>query len=49
MQSIILRIALDHSNLLAVQRAKKILRLRYGINLPRRHEQRDPIWLRAHD
>lgn len=49
MQSAVQHIANTSSNLLAVQRAKRILRLRYGINMPRRSEQRDPVWLRAHD
>lgn len=41
-------IANNHSNLIAVGRAKRALRIRYGVNIPPRKEQRDPIWLSAH-
>ena len=49
METRILSIALHHENLIAVQRAKRILRLRYGINLPRKNPMPDPVWLSAYD
>lgn len=45
----LMTIATTHPNLLAVQRAKRILRLRYGITMPSRKAGRDPVWLTAHD
>lgn len=48
MLSNLLSIATNHKNLIAVQRAKRALRIRYGIQMPRRTEARDPVWLTAH-
>jgi hypothetical protein len=44
----ILKIATTHTNDIAKQRAKRILRLRYGMKLQLR-ENRDPVWLTAHN
>lgn len=49
MKNRLMEIALTHSNLLIVMRAKGALRIRYGIHLPKRTPDRDPIWLSAHD
>ena len=47
MKSHIMFIAFNHSNLLAVQRAKRILRLRYGVSISKQNA--DPVWLSAYD
>jgi hypothetical protein len=44
----ILQIATTHTNDIAKQRAKQILRLRYGMKLQPR-VSRDPVWLTAHN
>lgn len=49
MKNNLLRIVQYHNNPLAVQRAHRLLRLRYGITLPRKAEQRDPVWLSAYN
>ena len=47
MLSSILLIARTHYDPLVRQRAKRVLRVRYGYFLPH-HQQRDPVWLSAH-
>ena len=49
MKSHIMFIAFNHSNLLAVQRAKRILRLRYGVSISKSKQNADPVWLSAYD
>lgn len=48
MKDHILQIATTHTNDIAKQRAKRILRLRYGMKLQPR-VSRDPVWLTAHN
>ena len=48
MKDYILKIATTHTNDIAKQRAKRILRLRYGMKLQPR-VSRDPVWLTAHN
>jgi len=37
------------SNLIAKQRAKRALRIRYGIVIPSQKTNNDPAWLSAHN
>ena len=47
MKNQILSIVLNSTDLLAVQRAKRILRLRYGVVIQKPHA--DPVWLSAYN
>jgi hypothetical protein len=44
----IFNIALKHTHPVARQRARKILRLRYGVIIRSKHVP-DPVWLSAHN
>jgi len=48
MKAHLIQIATQHVNDIARQRAKRALRIRYGMALASRPAA-DPIWLRAHD
>jgi hypothetical protein len=48
MKAHLIQIATQHVNGIARQRAKRALRIRYGMALASRPAA-DPVWLRAHD
>jgi hypothetical protein len=49
MKDHILKIAMTHKNDLARTRAKRIMRLRYGMKFQPTVVRHDPVWLTAHD
>ena len=49
MKDHILKIAMTHKNDFARTRAKRIMRLRYGMKLKPTVLHRDPVWLTAHN